>query len=273
MSDFITFIGHSSLHIKLDGFHFLIDANFSDRLLGIVKRIGTPPAIDVNHLPAVTALLVTHGAHDHLDVHTYKYFKQDHPILVPVGLKNFIQRYFHNPIIELQSWTDTSFGTVKITAVPAHHAGFRISGTRFVAPAGYVLQGTQHTVYVSSDTAYGPHFSQIGNSFALDVACLPIGHYSPHWLMGSRHMDPAQALKAFKDLKAKAMIPIHWGSFPISSEELTEPIRKLRESIYGTPVERHIHILNPGENFPLDPVSLGEAKTPAMATVYELKSV
>ncbi|MDO8519423.1 MAG: MBL fold metallo-hydrolase [Deltaproteobacteria bacterium] len=272
MSDSVTFIGHSTLHIELDGFHFLTDANFSDRLLGIVKRIGTQAAIDVHNLPPVSALLVTHGAHDHLDIHTYKYFKQDRPIVAPQGLGYFIKRYLRNPCTELQGWGSHSFETVRITAVPARHHGFNIPSTRHIPPMGYILQGTRHTVFVSSDTSYGPHFSEIGKKFPIHIAALPIGHYHPRWLMGGRHMNPAEAINAFKDLKAEAMIPIHWGSFPISFEELSLPINTLKNTIRNTPLEDSVFPLNPGESLPFEALTNRQTQSGTLAAIYELKS-
>lgn len=270
-TDRIQFVGHSCLWVTLDDRHFLVDTNFSPRLLGILKR-HAPPGIDLNNLPDVSALLVTHAHYDHLDIFSYKYFPQDKKIILPKGIGNFVKRFIHNPIVELKEWEEWEAGdppgaeqpvrrsqgfggdprrSIKITAVPARHFGFRFSGLRYTKCLGFVLEGSRHTVYLAGDTAYGPHFREIGERFKIDIACLPIGAYRPVWFMKNRHMNPEEALRAFEDLKAKKMIPIHWGSFRVAWDKVNEPIEWLRRALAGHPAESNAVILQPGESLPL----------------------
>lgn len=244
--DKVQFVGHSCVWITLDGHHFLVDANFSPRLLGVIKR-HAPLGIDVNSLPEFAALAVTHAHYDHLDLFSYKFFPQNQKIIAPAGIKGLIQRFLHHPVVELKPDDTHQVGTVKITAVPTRHFGFRVSGLRYTQCNGYVFQGAHRTVYVPGDTAYGPHFAEIGNRFPIDVACLPIGTYHPRWLFKSQHMDPAEALTAFKDLKAKKMLPIHWGSFKLSLEPLDEPVARLKSLAKLEFLEDSVSVLNPGE--------------------------
>lgn len=248
--DRIQFVGHSTLWVTLDNHHFIVDANFSKRLFGIFKR-HAPLGIDINNIPDVTSLLVTHAHYDHLDIFTYKYFPQDKTIISPKGLKKFINKFVHNPIVELKPWEEHNCNSVKIIAVPTKHHGFRVSGLRYTKCNGYILKGTNHTVYLPGDTAYGPHFKEIGSQYDIDAACLPIGAYRPRWFMKSRHLSPKEALKAREDLNAKKLIPIHWGSFRLAFDKVDEPIKIFRKEVSETTDEGLTAILNPGESLDL----------------------
>src|SRR2546422_787618 len=105
LQDRIHFVGHACFWITLDGQHFLVDANFSPKILGLIKR-QAPLGIDTSRLPAVRALLVTHAHYDHLDIFSYKYFPQTTPIVMPEGLGSLVGRYLHNPQIELKRWAE-----------------------------------------------------------------------------------------------------------------------------------------------------------------------
>lgn len=249
-SDRIQFVGHACFWITLDDHHFIVDANFSKKILNLVGRhdaIG----IDLKNLPDFSACLVTHAHYDHLDIFSYKYFPQETPLITPPEVGGFMRRFFHNPVCELKTGEEKQVGPVKITALPVKHTGFRWSGLRYTRCNGYLLQGSQHTVFCPGDTAYGDHFKEIGRTHQVDVACLPIGPIRPRWFMKPRHLDPADALKAFEDLSAKTMIPYHWGAFRLGLDGVLEPLNELKNLIEGNPVGERVKILQPGESFPL----------------------
>lgn len=244
--NFIQFVGHSCVWVALDGQHFLIDANFSNRIVGLKRH--SKLGIDLQNLPDVAALLVTHAHYDHLDLFSYKYFSQKKTILSPPGLGHLIHRFLHNPIVELE--TDKTFEVegIKITAVPTKHISFRISGLRYTRCTGYVLQGAGFTIYHPGDTCYGDHFREIGQKFKIDVALLPIGAYRPRWFMKNRHMSPDDAVQAFKDLGAKTMIPIHWGSFRLAFDTIDEPLQLLKQNFQVVADSSFLKVLQPGES-------------------------
>ena len=245
--DRIQFVGHSCLWITLDGEHFLVDTNFSTRLVGFLKRHQNV-GIDVNKLPDVSALLVTHAHYDHLDLFSYKFFPQNKTMIAPKGLSHLINRFLHNPVVELKTGESHTVGAVTITAVKTQHKGFRVSGLSYTHCNGYILKGSKHCVYLPGDTGYGPHFAEIGAQFNVDVACLPIGAYKPRWLFSYQHMDPWDAVKAFEDLRAKTFIPIHWGAFRLTFESVDEPLKEFQKILLNSPqLKPHTQVLQPGE--------------------------
>ncbi len=249
--DRIQFVGHSCIWTTLDQQHFFVDANFSPKIL-CLKRHGEL-GIDLKNIPNPSALLVTHAHFDHLDLFSYKYFASTIPVIVPVGVGHLVSKFLNNPIHELSPGETFECGSVKIKALPVKHKGWRISGLRYRNCLSYLIQGSKNNVFHSGDSAYGPHFSEIGKEHSIDTACLPIGAYSPSWLMKAQHMNPLDALIALSDLNAKKMVPIHWGSFRVALEQPDDPIIWLkRELEKSSDLEKKVLILNPGESSPLD---------------------
>jgi L-ascorbate metabolism protein UlaG (beta-lactamase superfamily) len=112
----------------------------------------------------------------------------------------------------------------------------------------YIIEVGGKTIFFAGDTAYHSDFRNIGNTYNVDAALLPIGCYKPQFYMKRFHMDPADAVQAFLDLKAKFMIPIHWGTFRLSLEKPEEPIEWLKKIAAERKIEDQIKILQPGEH-------------------------
>jgi L-ascorbate metabolism protein UlaG (beta-lactamase superfamily) len=113
---------------------------------------------------------------------------------------------------------------------------------------GFHLAQSRVSHYFASDTGYPGAFVEIGKRFpGLDHALLPIGAYGPYELMGPQHLGPEQAVKAFDDLGARHLVPMHWGTFRLTSEPLDEPPRLLRAAMAVAP--ERLRLLAIGETF------------------------
>ena len=241
------YIGHATIHLTIGKSHILTDPHFGPRTLFFKRRteLKTNPA----ELPTPSAILISHMHFDHLNIGSYKYISQKVPIIVPEGCHRAIEDYINNPIIELSLFATHKLqdGTV-ITALPAKHRGGRYSQLRFTKTNSYLIQKDESFVFFTGDSAYGPHFQEIGNLAKIDLALLPISGYSPRWFMVNRHMTPAEAIQAFEDLKALHMIPIHWSSFSLSLEPPNQPIELLQKILQERPeLAPRVHILPHGE--------------------------
>lgn len=244
----ITYIGHATTLIELNGNHFLTDPHFGRRHL-VFKRV-IPLSYDPAHLPELTACLVSHAHYDHLDIGSYKYIPSSVPIIVPEGIGKLLSSFLNNPIIELTTWATQRLGEAEVIAVPVAHVGGRLLKLRFRKTVGFVLKARGQTVYFAGDSSYGPHFKQVGQMFSIDAALLPIGAYFPRWLTRKKHMDPSEALQAFEDLRAKHLIPIHWGTFRQTLEPADGALLWLKRLLGGLPsLQNSVHILRPGESF------------------------
>jgi L-ascorbate metabolism protein UlaG (beta-lactamase superfamily) len=227
----LTWIGHASWLVQMDGVSLLIDPVFSERV-GPVRR-NVPPGLTPSDLPFIDAQLVTHNHRDHLDVSSLRAVSR--PIVGGLGLAAF----FANAGLsctELDWWAETRVcaaaggGELTVRFVPSQHWSRRgLSDTNETLWGGFVVEGASARIYHSGDTAYFDGFTEIGRrSGPIDAALLPIGAYDPAWFMSKQHMNPEEAVQAFVDLGAKQFVAMHWGTFKLTDEPLDEPPRRLR---------------------------------------------
>ena len=228
----LTWLGHASFLVQLDGVSLLVDPALMPRLFGGVER-NVPPGVAIADLPRIDAVLVTHSHYDHLDLPTLE--KVGAPAIAGLGL----ERWFRDRQIfatDLGWWSSTRVGPVRITFVPSQHWSRRgLFDTNRTLWGGFVIEGSRATIYHSGDTAWFGGFERIGARFpAIDAALLPIGAYEPAWFMQTMHTSPEQALHAFQDLGARTFVAMHWGTFKLSDEPLDEPPRAWRRSVAGS---------------------------------------
>jgi L-ascorbate metabolism protein UlaG (beta-lactamase superfamily) len=221
----ITWLGHASFLVQLDGVSLVVDPALMPKLFGGIER-NVPPGVAIRDLPKIDAVLVTHAHYDHLDLPTVQAVGA--PVIAGLGL----ERWFRDRKLfatELGWWSSARVGPVTVTFVPAQHWSRRgLFDTNRTLWGGFVIEGTRATIYHSGDTAYFGGFRDIGARFPrIDAALLPIGAYDPAWFMESMHMNPEQALRAFDDLGARTFVAMHWGTFKLADEPLDEPPRRL----------------------------------------------
>jgi L-ascorbate metabolism protein UlaG (beta-lactamase superfamily) len=243
----VTWLGHASFLVQLDGVSLLVDPALERSLFGGIER-NVPPGVALADLPRIDAVLVTHAHHDHLDLPTLR--KVGAPVVAGLGLARFF-RARGLSATELGWWSSTRVGPVRVTFVPAQHwSRLGLLDTNRTLWGGFVVEGTRATVYHSGDTASFGGFAEIGSRFpGIDAALLPIGAYDPAWFMETMHLNPEQALEAFADLGARTFVPMHWGTFKLTDEPLDEPPLRLEaeRARCGIPRER-VRVLAIGES-------------------------
>jgi L-ascorbate metabolism protein UlaG (beta-lactamase superfamily) len=239
----LTWIGHASFLIQWRGLNILVDPIWS-LWLKIVKRIRRP-GFPLNHLPAIDLVLVTHAHFDHLDRKTLRKIAACQPIVVPDGVGNLVHDLGFDRVHELTPWESLSVADIEVTLTPCHHWGARVLHDSHRGFGGFHVRLGSRTIFHCGDSAYFPGFSEIGSRLRTEIALLPIGAYDPP----SRrevHMNPEQALKAFAELNASLMIPMHYGSFRLSFEPPEEPLNRLKAEMSKYGIEGKVVIMEEG---------------------------
>ena len=240
----VTWIGHASFLIQTPEHSVLIDPNWA-KWLKVIKRIKHP-GIELHDLPAIDLVLVTHAHFDHLDRRTLRAVASDQPIAVPEHVGSLVHGLGFNRVHELRHWQSLEHGTLKITLTPARHWGARILHDSHRGFGGFLIEYAGRTIFHCGDTAFFEGFKEIGKRADIELALLPIGAYEAP-TKRDVHMNPEQALQAFRELRAKMMIPMHFGTFRLSYEPLHEPPRRLLEKALELQILDKIRLLNEGE--------------------------
>jgi len=247
----VTFIGHASFFLQIGGRTVMVDPNFA-RWLFVLKRLRRP-GLRIADLPAIDLVLVSHAHFDHLHRPSLRAIVQNNlrvrgtapTIVIPSHVCDLVSDLGFSEIIELDWWKTSHYGNLQVTHVPSRHWGARILKDAHRGYGGFVLKAGKHSVYHAGDTAYFPGFSEIGRRLAPEVALLPIGAYNPPQYRHV-HANPADATRAFLDLKSRWMIPMHYGTFRLSHEPVDEPLQLLEAEAQAAGIEDRVLVMEEG---------------------------
>jgi L-ascorbate metabolism protein UlaG (beta-lactamase superfamily) len=219
-------IGHATWALRLAGKLIVTDPIWSRSIGGAVRRL-VAPGVPLAAMPPVDVVLVSHDHRDHMDLPTLRRLPDAAQYVVPIGNA---ARLGKPSVVELDWWDSHAIGDLTITLVPARHWSMRMPWNRNdTLWGGYVIRGPEGTAYHSGDTAWGEHFAEIrARVGAIDWAMLPIGGYAPRWFMAPQHIDPVEAAQAWEALGARHLLAMHWGTFKLTDEPLTEPPERAR---------------------------------------------
>lgn len=233
-----TWVGHSTVVIQIGGLNVLTDPIWSERCSPVQwagPRRLTPPAVPFDALPPIDIVLLSHAHYDHLDAPTVRALTARHPRavwLAPLGLAALLRRLGAAAVHELDWWDEVTVGDAAAACVPARHFSARTPrDVRRSLWCGWTLRVGPRAVYFAGDTGFHPEFGSIGARFGpFDLSLLPIGAYAPRWFMRPVHMDPAEAVQAFRDVRGSGRdgprtmaMGIHWGTFQLADEPWDEP--------------------------------------------------
>ena len=232
--DVFAWLGHASFFLRLNGKNILIDPVLG-KLSPLMPRYSALP-IDAQKLTGIDYFLVTHDHRDHCDADSLRFLAKQNPkasfitgLNMSGVLSNFGKKENITEMGWMQQFEDEEAG-LKITYLPTRHWCRRwLTDTNRRLWGAFVLQTENLTIYFGGDSGYGDHFKQTAALFPnIDYAFLGIGAFAPVWFMQSNHMSPWDAVKAFRDLGARRLVPMHFGTFDLSDEPIGEPKRLLK---------------------------------------------
>jgi len=228
----VTWIGHSTFLIRLDGTTILTDPLFGSRIgirLAGSITVGpsrlVPPAVPMGDLPPVDLVLLSHAHMDHYDLASIRRLERDVPVIFAHDTTEFIEGFDFTSVQELD-WAQTAqVKGVRVEALPVRHWGKRYPWDRDRGYNGYLLTKGRHALFFAGDTADTDQIAPRLAGRRLDAAFFPIGSYNP-WIFN--HASPEEAWRMFRALDARAFVPMHWRTFKLSKEPTFEPMERLR---------------------------------------------
>lgn len=241
----LTYVGHATVAVELDGARLLTDPFLRSRL-GPLRRHGPAPAAAV--AAGLDAVLVSHLHRDHADLPSLRRLGRALPLIVAAGAGPFFARRGFTAVTELAPGESTPVGSLTVTAVQAVHAGGR---GREGPAVGFLLSGSRR-LYFAGDTDL---FAGMAELRGVDVALLPIWGWGPS--LGPGHLDPVRAARAAALIEPRVLVPIHWGTlYPplldrLRPRPLREPPRQLAAALADLAPQTELRVLAPGESVSL----------------------
>ncbi|CAM3909499.1 MBL fold metallo-hydrolase [Lederbergia lenta] len=249
----ITWIGHSTFLIQLNGKNILTDPIWANRL-GLDKRLS-PPGLKIRDLPPIDFVVISHSHYDHLHYSSLKSLNGEPTFFVPIGLGNWFKRKGFRKTVEFSWWEEHEVAGLQFTFTPAQHWTKRtLTDTNRSHWGGWVIQDcSKQTIYFAGDSGYFKGFQEIGKKYDINYCLMPIGAYEPEWFMAAQHVSPEEAIKAFVDTQAQTMIPMHYGAYRLADDTPKEALdRLLAEWKKQKLTDERLEVLKIGETLRTD---------------------
>jgi L-ascorbate metabolism protein UlaG (beta-lactamase superfamily) len=240
----VTYVGHATVLIELDGIRLLTDPVLRNRVAHL-RRHGPAPAPELR--AGIDAVLISHLHHDHADLPSLRFLDRKTRLLVPLGAGEFLGRAGLVNVSELAAGESATVAGVRITAAPAVHRGRRTPFGPRAETVGFVIAGGRR-LYFAGDTDLFEGMAELAGS--LDVALIPVAGWGSK--VGVGHLDPERAALAVQLLKPRVAVPIHWGTLSLAHKETSsEPPETFKRLAAELAPDVDVRIVPPGEQLAL----------------------
>ncbi len=258
----VTWFGHSSYLLKIQDKNILVDPVFSGHASPVSFMVNAFPGTDIykpGDMPEIDYLILTHDHYDHLDFKTILQLKEKvNKVYCSLGVGSHLRYwgYKEDLIIEMDWWDREPLNSsMELTATPARHFSGRGLKRGQTLWSSFILKTDSHAIFLGGDSGYDGHFAEIGNKYGpFDLAILECGQYNTMWPF--IHMMPEETVQASIDLKAKSLLPVHWGKFSLAMHPWNESI--IRAKTRADELNVDLKMPRIGETMYLDKPYAGE---------------
>ncbi len=264
----VTFVGHATVLVEVDGVRILTDPVLADRVM-FIRRVAGP--VTQPTWENLDLVLISHVHHDHLHVPSLRRIAPGTPVLTPRGSSRTVGHGRFDDVVEVVAGDRARVGAVTVTVVPALHSDRRVPLGRRAQPVGYLVETAGWSCYFAGDTDL---FADMGElSGRVDVALLPVWGWGPS--LGHGHLDPARAAEAADLIRPATVVPVHWGTlWPIGlagyrSDRLHAPPHELVDSLGSYGIDTGVRVLAPGDTM----AGAGRRSAPVGGRVHNLADV
>jgi len=253
----ITWIGHSTFLVQLDGVNILSDPIWANRASPVSfagPRRLVRPGLAFADLPRVDVVVISHDHYDHLDFATVERLAREHHprFFVPLGLRAWLEERGITNVVELDWWESAEFRGLTFVCTPAQHSSGRtLTDQHLRLWSSWVVVGPTRRLFFAGDTGYDARLRSIGDRLGpFDLTAIPIGGYSSFPTGHPNHLNPAEAVQLFEDVRGRLLVPMHWGTFAMNQEPFQEPPDRLLHEAQRRGLEKQVAIMNPGQTIP-----------------------
>jgi N-acyl-phosphatidylethanolamine-hydrolysing phospholipase D len=228
----VTFLKHACVLIRDVDQYLLVDPVF-ESIFWFIKDFS-PLQFSPQQIPKPDHVLITHGHYDHLDTPSLDLLDKDTHVISPLGYEEILDQLKFKNRTQLDWYDSHKAQGSEIIFLPSNHWTIRnpLAGPNRALWGSYLIKtAAGPTLYISGDTAYFDGFSQLGREFAIDLAIFNLGAYEPRWFMAPSHANPSETVQAFKELGAKKLMIVHWGTFRLGDEPVHFPPVDIRKAL------------------------------------------
>ena len=246
----VTFLKHACVLIRDVDQYLLVDPVF-ESIFWFIKDFS-PLQFNPQQIPKPDHVLITHGHYDHLDTPSLELLDKNTHVICPLGYDDILDPLKLGNRTRLDWYESYKDGQREIIFLPSNHWTIRnpLAGPNRGLWGSYVIKtAAGPTLYFSGDTAYFDGFSQLGREFSIDLAIFNLGAYEPRWFMAPSHSNPAETVKAFKELDAGKIMILHWGTFRLGDEPVHFPPIDIRKAMDREGLRDRLVELRHGQTF------------------------
>jgi L-ascorbate metabolism protein UlaG (beta-lactamase superfamily) len=231
----VTWLGHASFLIHLDGIRLLIDPVLTSSIL-LKRHSALPFNTEVFH--NIDYILISHNHRDHCDKESIQLLAKQNPEatwLCGLGLDTLLlNEWTGSKKIQAAGWYQQyplNNPLLQIAFLPSRHWSRRgLGDTNASLWGAFMIQSKGKKIYFGGDSGYGSHVKKVGELFGVvDYYIAGIGAFAPRWFMSPSHMHPEEVARSSNELKPIHLIPMHYGTFDLSDEPLLEPARLIQQ--------------------------------------------